>query len=492
MLAQTLFFFIWLYWCMKYKRSIVWFRNDLRVHDHEALAKALQHADEVIPVYCYDPGSYRKTPFNLEKTGSFRAKFINESVRDLKNNLQSKGADLVILNGHPEEVLVDFAEQHQVEAVYFSHEAASEELAVEKSLEKNSWAKGIATHGYWQATLFHLDDLPFPIPQLPEVFTAFRKACEKLSRVRPLFSTPDRITYPLSIESGGEIPTLEELGLENPDENERSVLSFKGGEMQGLQRVAYYLWETDCIAKYKLTRNGLLGADYSSKFSPWLSVGALSPRWVYSEIRKYEKEVEKNDSTYWLIFELIWRDYFRFICKKYGNKIFQLSGIQSETVSWKQDEGAFKAWAAGLTGIPFIDANMRELNQTGFMSNRGRQLVASFLTNDLQIDWRWGAAYFESKLIDYDVCSNWGNWMYVAGVGNDPRKDRYFNILLQAKNYDKRGDYVRTWIPELSKLTGFDIHQPETLSQKILNNKGVRLGEHYPLPIVSFENWSQI
>lgn len=473
---------------MKYKRAIVWFRNDLRLHDNEALTKALQHTDEVIPVYCYDPRGYQKTPFNLEKTGSFRAKFINESVLDLKSNLQSKGADLVILNGHPEKVLVEFAEQHQVEAIYFSQEVTNEELTVEKSLEKNSWPKGIATQGYWQATLFHLDD--FPIPQLPEVFTAFRKACEKLSRVRPLLPKPDRIPYPTAIGSIGEIPSLEELGLDNPDEIEKSVLSFKGGETQGLQRVDHYLGETDSIANYKQTRNGLLGADYSSKFSPWLSVGALSPRWIYSEIRKYEKEVEKNDSTYWLIFELIWRDYFRFICKKHGDKVFQLSGIQSETIAWKQDEDAFQAWAAGMTGIPFIDANMRELNQTGFMSNRGRQLVASFLTNDLQIDWRWGAAYFESKLIDYDVCSNWGNWMYVAGVGNDPRKDRYFNILLQAKNYDKKGDYVRTWIPELSEIPGFDIHQPDTISQKILNGKGVRLGENYPFPIVSFENWN--
>ncbi|WP_158856160.1 DASH family cryptochrome [Lunatibacter salilacus] len=475
---------------MKYKRAIVWFRNDLRLHDNEALTKALQQTDEVIPVYCYDPRSYQKTPFNLEKTGSFRAKFVNESVLDLRGSLQAKAADLVILNGHPEKVMVEFAEQHQVEAIYFSQEVTTEEQTVEKSLEKNSWAKGIATQGYWQATLFHLDDLPFPIPQLPEVFTAFRKGCEKLSIVRQVLPTPDRIPYPTAIGSIGEIPSLEELGRENPVENERSVLSFKGGETQGLQRVAHYLWETDSIAEYKQTRNGLLGANYSSKFSPWLSVGALSPRWIYSEIRNYEKEVEKNDSTYWLIFELIWRDYFRFICKKHGNKIFQLSGIQSDTISWKQDEDAFQAWAAGITGIPFIDANMRELNQTGFMSNRGRQLVASFLTNDLQIDWRWGAAYFESKLIDYDVCSNWGNWMYVAGVGNDPRKDRYFNILLQAKNYDKKGDYVRTWIPELAKLPGFDIHQPESLSEKMRNSKGVHLGDNYPFPIVSFENWS--
>lgn len=475
---------------MKYKRAIVWFRNDLRLHDQEALTKAVQHADEVIPVFCYDPRSYRKTTLDLEKTGAFRAQFINESVSDLKSSLQHIGADLVILKGLPEDLIINFAVEHQVDAVYFSQEATSEELKVEQSLETNSWAKGIATHGYWQSTLFHLEDLPFPIPQLPEVFTAFRKACEKLSSVRTPFSTPEYIPYPTSILDVGSIPTLEELGLSYSEPNGNAVLTFIGGESNGLDRVAHYLWKSNAIGRYKETRNGLLGADYSSKFSPWLSVGALSPRWIYTEIRKYEKEVEKNDSTYWLIFELIWRDYFRFICKKHGEKVFQLSGIQPQTTTWKQDRTVFQAWAAGLTGVPFIDANMRELNQTGYMSNRGRQLVASFLTNDLQIDWRWGAAYFESTLIDYDVCSNWGNWMYVAGVGNDPRKDRYFNVLLQAKNYDKNGDYVRTWIPALSKIPGFDIHQPESLSQKSLTSKGVRLGENYPFPIVSFEHWN--
>jgi len=475
---------------MTYKKAIVWFRNDLRLHDNEPLTKALLQADEIIPVYCYDPRHFQKTTLNLEKTGPFRVKFINESVTDLKNNLQHKGADLVILKGLPEEELANFAEKHQVEAVYFSQEVTPEELEVEKNLEKNCWAKGIATQAYWQSTLFHLEDLPFPIPQLPEVFTAFRKGCEKLSRIRPLFPTPEHIPYPSVVGSVGEIPTLEELGMEQPEIASNAVLTFQGGETTGMQRVSHYLWYRHAIVRYKETRNGLLGADYSSKFSPWLSVGAVSPRYIYTEIKRYEKEVEKNDSTYWLIFELIWRDYFRFICKKHGSRIFHESGIQSISIPWEQDEGIFRAWASGMTGIPFIDANMRELNETGFMSNRGRQLVASFLTQDLRLDWRWGAAYFESKLIDYDVCSNWGNWMYVAGVGNDPRKDRYFNILLQAKNYDKEGAYVRAWIPELSRIPGFDIHQPASLSEKTLTAKGVQLGDNYPFPLVSFEKWT--
>jgi len=474
---------------MKYKRAICWFRNDLRLHDQEALAQALRQAEEVIPVFCVDPRTYQKTPLNLDKTGSFRAAFIHESLQDLKYNLQVKGADLIILKGLPEEVLVDFAVLHQVQAIYFSQEATAEELHVERSLEEAANTKGIVTQSVWQATLFHPEDLPFPIYQLPEVFTTFRKACEKQSHIRPVIPAPDRIPFPTDITSIGKIPGLQELGLESTEPHENAALSFKGGETEGLKRVTHYLWETDSIANYKHTRNGLLGADYSSKFSAWLSVGSLSPRWIYTEIRKYEKEVEKNESTYWLIFELIWRDYFRFVAKKHGNSIFKRWGIQPDNRHWKQDKELFMTWAEGMTGVPFIDANMRELNQTGFMSNRGRQLVASFLANDMELDWTWGAAYFESKLIDYDVCSNWANWMYVAGVGNDPRADRYFNLLTQAKNYDPKGDYVRLWIPELRAIPGFDIHRPDQLSKNKLLSLGIHLGLDYPRMVVKPKIW---
>jgi deoxyribodipyrimidine photo-lyase len=155
--------------------------------------------------------------------------------------------------------------------------------------------------------------------------------------------------------------------------------------------------------------------------------------------------------------------------------------------NWRKDKNLFFKWTDGLTGIPFIDANMRELNLTGFMSNRGRQNVASFLVNDLGIDWRWGAAYFESMLIDYDVCSNWGNWMYIAGVGNDPRENRYFNILRQANNYDPKGDYIRQWIPEISQIPASYIHQPFELSNRDLNQLGIELGKTYPHPVIKLK-----
>jgi deoxyribodipyrimidine photo-lyase len=190
-----------------------------------------------------------------------------------------------------------------------------------------------------------------------------------------------------------------------------------------------------------------VGADYSSKFSAWLALGCLSPRFIYHELKRYEQEFGANESTYWLVFELLWRDYFRFMMKKYNTKLFQLSGIQNKELPVNaHDATLLQKWMDGKTGVDFVDANMIELKRTGFMSNRGRQNVASYLCNDLKLDWRYGAAYFEQQLIDYDVCSNWGNWAYLAGVGNDPRGHRYFNIEKQANDYDKNKSYRKLWL----------------------------------------------
>jgi deoxyribodipyrimidine photo-lyase len=231
-----------------------------------------------------------------------------------------------------------------------------------------------------------------------------------------------------------------------PAEDERAVLRFRGGEDAALERLHTYFWERDRLRSYKWTRNGLLGADYSSKFSPWLAVGALSPRSVHAEVRRYERERKKNVSTYWLIFELIWRDYFFFLAEKYGPRLFHLRGPMERHLPWREDREAFARWCEGRTGEPFIDANMKEIAATGFMSNRGRQNVVSYLARDLAVPWTWGAEYFEELLIDYDPASNWGNWTYNAGVGTDPRPDRYFDPKTQAQKYDPKGDYVRTWM----------------------------------------------
>lgn len=477
--------------CMRYEKALVWLRNDLRWEDNLTIKKATELAKNILPVYCLDPRQFGPGDFGWQKTGIHRARFLLETLRDLQKQIAAKGGKLLLLRGHPEKEIPALAREIGAGVVCFSQEVTGEEVQVEEALEKEAWQHGIATENYWQHTLFHIDDLPFPVTQLPDVFTPFRKACEKLAQVRPLevISGPVRFA-PLPENHRNEIPDLQQLGYSQPLQEPDGDLHFRGGAEAAWERLRHYFWETAALADYKNTRNGLLGADYSSKFSPWLAMGALSPRQIYWEIRRFESEKTKNQSTYWLIFELIWRDFFRLIAKKYGNRIFQIRGIQDKQGYWKEDKAAFSKWAAAKTGIPFIDANMRELNQTGFMSNRGRQLVASFLVNDLEIDWRWGAAYFEQQLIDYDPCSNWGNWMYIAGVGNDPRSDRYFNILLQAKKYDTQGDYIARWIPELLKLKGFDRHIPFQLSTEKLKKSGLKLENDYPVPLVSPENWS--
>ena len=250
---------------------------------------------------------------------------------------------------------------------------------------------------------------------------------------------PDTVAVP-------SVPALADLSVTDSEPDQRAAIAFAGGETAGLQRLQHYVWDARCIASYKDTRNGLLGADYSSKFSPWLACGALSPRTIAAEIHRFEQQVTANDSTYWMIFELLWRDYFRFIALKPGNKIFHKRGLGSQTKRYRNDKKLFQRWCQGETGQAFVDANMRELFTTGFMSNRGRQNVASYLAHDLGIDWRWGAAWFESRLIDYDPCSNYGNWTYVAGVGNDPRQGRKFNVRGQAERYDPSGAYVKHWL----------------------------------------------
>ena len=164
-----------------------------------------------------------------------------------------------------------------------------------------------------------------------------------------------------------------------------------------------------------------------------------------AEVGRYEEERVRNSSTYWLIFELMWRDYFAFLARKYPTRIFRLDGPKQRRFPWRVDHEAFERWRTGRTGDAFIDANMREIAATGYMSNRGRQNVASFLARDMRVNWLMGAEYFESMLIDYDPASNYGNWTYTVGVGTDPRRDRYFDPTRQAAKYDPRETYRELW-----------------------------------------------
>ncbi len=427
------------------KTSIVWFKSDLRLHDNEVLIKAISQSDSIVPVYCFDESHFETTSFGFKKTGNFRAQFLLESLIDLDSNLRKIGSGLVILKGKPEIEIPKIVSHYNAYKVFAKREVCYEESQTELLLQSELFKIRCELDTFSTSTLYHAEDLPFSIKDIPDVFTNFRKKTEKDAFIRVAFEEPTKINSPeISVPI---LPTFQELNLEFSSIDKRAAIQFIGGESEAIKRLNHYFFETKSISNYKETRNGLVGENYSSKFSAWLSLGCISPRYIYQELQKYELQFGANESTYWLVFELLWRDYFRFMMKKYKAKFFQQAGIQEKGISVnKHNINELQNWINGTTGVDFIDANMIELKLTGFMSNRGRQNVASYLCNDLKYDWRYGASYFEQQLIDYDVCSNWGNWAYLAGVGNDPRGNRYFNIEKQANDYDKNKVFRNLWL----------------------------------------------
>lgn len=429
----------------KKQKGLVWFRNDLRVHDNESLTNAIDENDTVIAVYCFDPRHFEQTSFGFKKTEKFRAKFLIESVTVLKQNLEKLNIPLLVYHQKPEDCIPEIIAQHEINSVYFQEEWTSEEMEVLENI-KAKVPDSVKFKATYNQFLFHPATIPFDIPSIPNVFTQFRNQCEKSIKIRPEF-----IVQSLSEENWTTnetvIPKMETLGFTDFEMDSRTAFPFRGGEDEAMKRLQNYFWETKKLSVYKLTRNGLIGTDFSSKFSPWLANGSISAKTIYWEIVKYEQEIEKNDSTYWLIFELIWRDYFKYVSMKNGNSIFKIGGILDKKYDWKTNPSDINNWIKGNTQEPFVNANMIELQQTGWMSNRGRQNVGSYFAKKLLLDWRIGAAYFEAMLIDYDVHSNYGNWMYVSGVGNDPR-DRKFNIKLQAENYDGQSKFQKLWLQQ--------------------------------------------
>ena len=421
--------------------SLVWFRNDLRVDDHNGLKLALNNSNKVVGFYCFNPKVFSENKLGFKKTDVFRTKFLIETVDNLKENLKKNNISLIIKIGDPVEELSNVITQHNISNIYLQKEWTKEEYDEEALLK--SKLTNVLFHSTYDQFLYHPDDVDNQF--ISDVFTNFRKYCEKKVDVRNLTFNSHKLNSENLLKENYEVPSLDQLGFDDFILDNRSAFNFSGGSDSAKERLDQYLWKSRKINYYKQTRNGLIGLDYSSKFSPWLANGSISAREIYWEIKEYEKDILKNQSTYWLVFELIWRDYFKYISLKYGSKIFKIGGILEKDYEWSDDVRIFKEWTEGRTVEPFVNANMIELNSTGWMSNRGRQNVASFLAKELKIDWRWGASYFESKLIDYDVHSNYGNWMYVSGVGNDPR-DRKFNIKFQAERYDPLNKYQNMWL----------------------------------------------
>lgn len=422
--------------------TVVWFRTDLRTSDHEPLLKAVSTRQPVRAVYCHEPRFQQKNEYGFPKQRSFRAKFIRESLDDLKSQLQEAGIPLDELHGESGVELKNYAKLHHVNKLYFHDSVGTEERESEQQVR--AALPDVEIESFIGDHLIHPDDLPFALEELPKTFSPFRKMVENQLQVHPAYPPIAHFTKP-------DHHSKENWVQPPPD-------GFKGGTKAGLARLHDFTFGTRAIDTYKETRNGLIAWNDSTKLSPYLALGCLSPRMIYWHIKRYEREYSDNQSTYWVVFELLWRDYFKLVHRKFKEKIFSSRGLNGRRISTRRDPLDFAKWAEGRTGAPLVDAAMRELKATGFMSNRCCQNAASYLVHDLNLDWRLGAAWFESWLVDYDTASNYGNWMYVAGVGNDPRVGRKFNVTKQGLDYDGKGDYARLWIPELADKAGDEIY----------------------------------
>ena len=422
-------------------RALYWFRNDLRLIDNPAFSEACSRAERLVPVYVMAGDEQVPTRWGFPRWGGHRRHFRNQAIAGLKAALQARGSDLIVLKGEPTAVLTALARSCGADTLFCERIAAPEEVDQVQALR----ASHLTVEDRWQSSLLNPADLPFEIARLPGVFTPFRQAVEKAD-VRPRAAIPAPETIPPLPQA--HLPRDEVVEPAGQPDARSSFpyddARFDGSETAALAHVDRY-FGGPLPRSYKTTRNGLSGTDYSTKLSPWLASGALSPRTVHEALLGHEAQFGGSDGSRWIVFELLWRDYFRFSSLKHGTRLFRHNGLSTLPYP-PHDPDAFSAWCSGQTGQPFVDAGMRELAATGYLSNRMRQIVASYLIHDLACDWRAGAAWFEAQLIDYDVCSNQGNWLYLAGRGTDPRQGRRFDPDYQARTHDPDGTYQKLWV----------------------------------------------
>jgi len=408
--------------------SIYWFRADLRLLDNPQFVKACQNSQSLLPVFVLP--QQEQTPWGFDRASKERFAWLQQNLSHLRNSLQEKGSTLLILEGKPSHILPALCAQLGTNTIYCEAIAALEEEHDVMELQR----AGLTIHTHWQSTMLDPQTLGMQIDELPDVFTRFRQSVEK-----------HRLRYAEPVATPQRIPPLPSgLPQQGPMKESAIALFVSGGESQALAHLEQYC-NRRLPDHYKDTRNALSQFDASSKFSPWLAVGSISARTLAKRIHQYEEQYGANDGTYWLWFELLWRDYFRFLMLKYGKRLFGPKGLGQRTPNTFDPE-SFNQWTTGTTGVDLIDAGMRELASTGFLSNRMRQIVASHWIYAMNGNWQAGPAWFESRLIDYDVYSNQGNWLYVAGHGTDPRGGRAFNVAKQIVQYDADGSYRKRWL----------------------------------------------
>lgn len=417
--------------------SLVWFTNNLRVQDNSALLKACKKNQPLICVFFIDPLWQNRTQYGTHSLGAMRNTFLIESLAALAETLSQQGQRLHVIASDPIEGVKRLVALHAISDVFGSQQFGT--------FEREQWKRLKSTHphvNFHQSNTFTLFDVSdfSSLEGFPKTFSQFRQVVSgKPFRLRA--DMPDGFPPPLRVTPTPADHNIYATDQNRPDEH---YAYFLGGEASAIAHMEAY-FDSAAPSTYKETRNMLDGKGHSTKFSPWLANGSLSVRVLYDRLVRYEKEVIANRSTEWILFELLWREYFQWYAEHFKSRVFRFSGISNSKPLTSFYSQRFQAWCTGNTPWPLVNACMRQLNVTGYMSNRGRQIVASCLTNELQLDWRCGAYYFEQQLLDYDVASNWGNWQYIAGVGADPRGGRHFNIDKQTDIYDPDGAFIRRW-----------------------------------------------
>jgi len=425
------------------RRTLYWLDRDLRLDDNNALLTAMD-SDCLDLVYCLDPGQFHPGRYNLAPMGANRAQFLHQGLADLNDSLQALGQQLHLLRGPTVTVLAERIQRLRIDRLVCSRSFGWEErhrLAMLRRQFPLLVIDEVDTY-----TLFTVDSLPFPLERWPETYSKFRRRAEEVSPQPPL-AAPAKLPPPILVDN------VAQQGWQHLEQRAMTAKPaiVRGGERAAEAQVKRYLAD-DLPLDYKAVRNALDGWDNSSKLSFWLSQGSLSVRRARQQLALFESTHGGNESTHWLYVELLWREYFQWLASTLGTTLFAPRGNRPGRPINPFYPERFQKWCHGNTPFPLVNACMNDLRATGYLSNRGRQIAASCLVNELSLDWRYGAAWFEQQLLDYDVATNWGNWQYIAGVGADPRGGRHFNLSKQAEQFDPDGRYTRTWSPENTTL----------------------------------------
>ena len=428
------------------KRILYWLQNDLRLTDNAIFSELATEQCALDIVFVINPHWFKNNNYQQKSYGVHKHQFLMQSLYELQQALIERGQTLHVLEGEPVSILKQrIAEQHIDEVVCSEHVGTYEQRQLARL---KAHCPHVIFKTTQQDTLFQQSDLPFDLDELPKSFTPFRKMVEAINIPITISALPKGLLpQPITLCAANPIELNEHTNYNN---------AVMHGGLKGAQTHLNQYFSGLLPSTYKITRNELDGFNNTTKFSTWLAFGCVSARQVYKAVEQYEHSQITNESTYWIKFELLWREYFKWHALKAGNSLFSFKGQKQTKPLTTFMPNRFAAWCNGSSPYPLVNAIMNELNATGYISNRARQIAASCLVNELGLDWRYGAAYFEQQLIDYDVAANWGNWQYIAGVGVDPRGGRHFNIEKQTLQFDPHAVYTNKWQGNKNASTQLD------------------------------------